>query len=83
LVDGTYGLWACSYARLCLWIWNERSVAPGIRWALFVPTLAILSELGQLAGWVRGTYDPWDLLCYAVGGGVPVWWYVRMRHPDP
>ena len=74
------GLWACSYACLCMWIWNSGPLYRAIGWALLVPLVAFFSEVGQLAGWVRGTYDPWDLLCYVVGGGAPLWWYVRKQY---
>jgi len=71
------GLWAFAYARLCMWLWNDRPLRPAIAWALALPAVALVAELGQAAGWVPGTFDGWDLLCYGAGGAAPVLWCVH------
>ena len=66
-------LW--SYALVAhfgrLWTHDEHRVSRVV-WVSVAVTIAIGSELGQLAGFVPGVFDPVDLLCISVACVVAV-----------
>lgn len=65
------GLWLFSYTTLLLGIWDNRITNKNLSWIAIIPTIAILSELGQLAGAIPGTFDIMDLLLYLLGSFLP------------
>lgn len=60
------GLYCTAYLLIMDAIWkNENGIVKRI--VLFlVPLFAISSEIFQYFGWVRGTFDVLDLVCYSV-----------------
>ena len=58
------GLWLFSYLSILLVVWNNKISKHNIHWLLLVPTIAIVSEIGQLFGIVPGTFDIFDLTFY-------------------
>lgn len=61
------GLWLFSYVCLLHLIWYDKEIKKSLHWTLIVPTIAILSELGQLAKIIPGTFDSVDLIFYIIG----------------
>lgn len=59
------GLWLCSYVLFISVIWNF-DLKHGWPYVFSLPAIAIASELAQAFGWVRGTFDWVDLLCYVI-----------------
>ena len=66
------GLWLFSYLSILLVIWNNKISKHNVHWLLSVPTIAIVSEIGQLLGIVPGTFDILDLTFYIGGTGLPI-----------
>ena len=66
IFSAPFGMWVISFCCFIGAIWhNDRSVA-AIIWRLFVPAIAISSELLQFVGLLPGTYDTNDLLVLIV-----------------
>ena len=57
-----YGLWVISFCCFIGAIWHKDSSVSAIIWRLFVPVIAISSEILQFLGFLPGTYDINDLL---------------------
>ena len=57
-----YGLWVISFCCFIGAIWHKDTSFAAIIWRLFVPAIAISSELLQFVGFLPGTYDINDLL---------------------
>jgi len=57
-----YGLWVISFCCFIGAIWHKESSVSAIIWRLFVPVIAISSEILQFVGFLPGTYDINDLL---------------------
>ncbi|EID73846.1 hypothetical protein [Imtechella halotolerans] len=71
------GLWIFSYVSLMLAIW-QNSVSPkNTLWILLIPILVIGSEIGQLFGFVIGTFDFADLLLYIFGMILPFIFFTK------
>ena len=66
------GLWLFSYLSILLAVWNNIISKHNIHWLLLVPTIAIISEIGQLLGIVPGTFDIFDLTFYIGGTALPI-----------
>ncbi|MFK7929034.1 MAG: hypothetical protein AB8H79_12650 [Myxococcota bacterium] len=84
LPDGTW-VYACVafFGRL----WRDGPRWAQVLWIGMGPALAIGGELGQIPGWVPGTYDWVDTLCYVIAGAaafVFAWkpWH-RAKTPTP
>lgn len=58
------GLWAYSFARFHYLLYLRGS---SVLWLLFVPIIALGSEVGQAVGVVPGVFDWIDILFYAGG----------------
>lgn len=69
------GLWIFSYISLMLFIWQNSISKKNIIWILIIPFLAIGSEIGQLLGFVSGTFDYIDLVFYFLGMSLPFIFY--------
>lgn len=65
------GLWIFSYVSLMLFIWRNSVSYKNLFWILIVPILAIVSEIGQIFGLVKGVFDFTDLLLYTLGMTLP------------
>lgn len=59
------GLWATSYILIMDAIWAP-SIKMQILFVSIIPIVGILSELLQSAGFLKGTFDTTDILCYAI-----------------
>ena len=60
------GLWIASYITVMDVVWKNKSQRIKLCWVMFLPIIAIASELLQLAGLLVGTFDILDLLCYTI-----------------
>jgi len=56
---------------LSRYLWMPRDKPNRIAIGVFL--LSAVWEVAQGLGWLRGTFDPWDLVAYAIGVAVP-WW---------
>jgi hypothetical protein len=65
------GLWVCSYTCIISCIWFGCNDPQKIIWVLIIPALAIVSEVGQLARIIPGTFDSMDLFFYLFGWFIP------------
>ena len=59
------GLWVISYIFIFDTMWNNDR-GQQVLWCGLLPFIGIASELLQGIGLVRGTFDFYDLLCYAI-----------------
>lgn len=59
-------LWTTAYLFICDAIWATESRNERLAYGLLVPCIGVLSEMAQLVGWLRGTFDPFDLLAYTL-----------------
>lgn len=66
------GLWIFSYVNLMLLVWNFKINFQSIIWISIIPLVAIISEVGQSLGMIRGTFDFSDLLFYILGFILPI-----------
>lgn len=66
------GLWLFSYVCLMLCIWGNSITIKNFFWITIIPTIAIASEIAQYFKLLQGTFDPLDLLLYALGGTLPL-----------
>jgi len=64
-------LWVFSYVCLMLGIWKGIISPSNLFWIIIVPFIAVCSELGQLMGFITGTFDTLDILFYLTGGLFP------------
>ncbi|MBR5716835.1 MAG: hypothetical protein IKX59_09640 [Bacteroidales bacterium] len=60
------GLWTLGYILIIDHIFGNRSRMLRIAWASIIPILGIGSGLLQGIGLLPGTFDLWDLVCYAL-----------------
>lgn len=60
------GLWLCSYVILVSTIWDF-DLKQGWFYVFSLPIIGIGSELAQAFGFMRGTFDWIDIVCY-IGG---------------
>lgn len=60
------GLYCASYILVMDAIWNERSGIIKCLIISIVPIITIGSEILQYFGIVKGTFDVYDLICYAI-----------------
>jgi hypothetical protein len=54
-------LWVFSFTYLMLTIWKFKINKSSVFWIFLAPIIGILSEVGQLLGFVSGTFDGKDL----------------------
>ena len=66
------GLWLFSYLSVLLAVWDNVISKHNIYWILFMPLIAIFSEVGQFIKMVPGTFDFIDLIFYALGSSLPI-----------
>lgn len=66
------GMWIFSYVTLILAIWKNCITRENIFWLIVIPLVAVLSEFGQMAGIIPGTFDIIDVLLYVLGFLLPI-----------
>jgi len=66
------GLWLFSYVCLMLSIWGRTMNFQSIFWFLFIPLIAIISEISQLMKIIPGTFDFVDLFMYIACSLLPL-----------
>ena len=66
IFSAPYGLWVISFCCFIGAIWHKDSSLAAIILRLFVPVIAISSELLQFVGVIPGTFDTDDLLVLIV-----------------
>jgi hypothetical protein len=64
-------LWTLSFCLIFSSIWKTSSRK--YYWMLLPLILGLSSEIGQVLGWVPGTFDSVDLLAYLFGWGIAIW----------
>ena len=76
------GAWVLACTALFARLWSDGPLWMRLAWISVCPVLAIGSELAQLAGWIRGTFDTWDvlLIALATAGGLLL---ARQAPPPP
>lgn len=77
------GLWLFSYLSILLVIWNNKISKHNVHWLLSVPTIAIVSEIGQWFGIVPGTFDVFDLIFYLAGTVLPILLFTNLKTIKP
>jgi len=60
------GLWATAYIAITDGLLKGQSKGKRLAWASVIPAAGIASELMQYAGWLPGTADVADLICYGL-----------------
>lgn len=60
------GLWSASYMLVMHPLVRHESLQRRIATITAIPMLGIVSELMQVVGWLPGTFDTLDLICYAL-----------------
>ena len=60
------GLWAAAYILIIDSVFQRQSVGWRLSLAAFIPATGIISEAMQAMGWLPGTADALDALCYAL-----------------
>ena len=58
------GLWVYSFTSCMLLIWGKKNPINKYIYIIIPMLLSIFSELGQLFKFIRGTFDPLDLIFY-------------------
>lgn len=67
------GLWVFSFTYLVLFIYKFKFSKKTLFFTLFVPIIiSLISEIGQYFGFMQGTYDSFDILCYLIGFFLPI-----------
>lgn len=79
------GLWLFSYMSVTLYIWKGKISLSNIFWILFIPLIAISSEIGQYFQIIPGTFDSIDIIMYLLGAIFPYIVYkksitINLRH---
>lgn len=65
------GLWLFSYMSVTLYIWKGKISLSNVFWILFIPLIAISSEIGQYFQIIPGTFDSIDIIMYLLGAIFP------------
>lgn len=60
------GLYVASYIVIMDTIWRNSSQLNRLTFVSVLPLFCIFSEIAQWIGFVRGTFDVMDLLCYSL-----------------
>ena len=71
------GLWLFSCTSILLVIWNNKISKENIYWILLVPSISIISEIGQFFIIFPGTFDTIDLIFYLGGFVLPLFIFTR------
>lgn len=60
------GLWSASYMLIMHPLVRHERLQRRIMFVTAIPMLGIVSELMQVVGWLPGTFDAIDMLCYSL-----------------
>ena len=60
------GLWISSFIIIMYCVWRKAKKKERMTWVLSLPLAALVSEIMQLFGWLIGTFDWVDFVCYAI-----------------
>lgn len=60
------GLYCAAYILMMDSIWQKESGLMKYAVIFFIPLFTISSEIFQYFGWIKGTFDINDLLCYSI-----------------
>lgn len=60
------GLYCAAYILMMDSIWQKESGLMKYAVIFFIPLFTISSEIFQYFGWIKGTFDIYDLLCYSI-----------------
>jgi len=66
------GLWIFSYTSAMLILWDNKVTTKNIFWLALLPTIGITTEIAQFFGFLNGTFDIADVLCYMAGFFSPI-----------
>lgn len=66
------GLWLFSCISILLVIWNNTISSQNIYWLILIPSISIISEIGQYFLIFPGTFDIFDLIFYIGGSFLPL-----------
>lgn len=72
-------LWVIAYLLLMDAIFRRQSFGSRLRWTSVIPLVGIASELLQGMGFLSGTFDWADLLCYVIPYGIYVYILIKSR----
>lgn len=70
------GLWVLAYMLIIDVLKNNEQRFMKLWWVLYLPTIALISEIMQLTSLIEGTFDYLDLLCYLI----PIILYLIYSH---
>lgn len=65
-------LWTYSLTAFMVIVWNNKLSSNNFFWILAAPLISIIFELGQLFGFIRGTFDLTDLLFILLAAYIPL-----------
>lgn len=78
------GLWALAYVIVIDWVMQSYSRGTRLLCASIIPVLGAVSELMQLCGWLPGTFDVGDVVCYLLPLLLYATWLVLAKsNPKP
>jgi hypothetical protein len=64
-------LWIFSFTYFMLTIWKFKITPSSAFWIFLAPTIGLVSEIGQLFGFISGTFDIVDLILIIVALTIP------------
>lgn len=73
------GLWLFSCTSLLLLIWGNKINKKNMVWILLIPSFAILSEIAQGLGIIKGTFDFNDIISYIIGFLLAMLFFVNRK----
>ncbi|NJB83637.1 hypothetical protein [Wenyingzhuangia aestuarii] len=65
-------LWLFSFTYITLIIWRCQLNKQSVFWIMLAPIIGLFSELGQLLGFVPGTFDRVDLILLIIAALLPL-----------
>lgn len=65
------GLWLFSYVSLIITLWNNEIKSGNLFWLFGLPSIVLLTEIGQSISIIPGTFDWIDLYMYLIGFTIP------------
>lgn len=65
-------LWIFSFTYIMLTIWKFKITQSSAFWIFLAPTIGLVSEIGQLFGFISGTFDIVDLILIIVALTIPL-----------
>lgn len=72
-------LWLFSFTYIILLFWDFKINRQSIAWVLLAPTVGLVSELGQLVGFIPGTFDKVDFLLLLLATVLPFYFVSNLK----